>query len=106
MHIKRIYVIDNKGKTVFKGPVSNLKFKPESVKEMSIKLFNDENPCIIHESYAIEQLATEVERILLSKQTLEIRIDVKLQTELPELELMNYLNHTFKLDVKSWKSLI
>ncbi|MDG0889156.1 hypothetical protein P5915_07155 [Acholeplasma manati] len=100
MNIKKVKILDSQDKVVFKGPLSSLKFKTESIKKTSIELFNDDNPCIIHESYAIEQLANQAAQQLLSLNQNRLLIDEALIQLLSTMELEKYRNHTLELEVK------
>ncbi len=100
MNIKKVKILDSQDKVVFKGPLSSLKFKTESIKKTSIELFNDDNPCIIHESYAIEQLASQAAQQLLSLNQNRLLIDEALIQLLSTMELEKYRNHTLELEVK------
>ena len=100
MTIKKVSIIETTGKVVFKGALSSLKFKPESIRKTSIELFNDDNPCIIHESYAVEHLATKAEQLILSLNKKVLLIDEALIQQLVDIELGKYLNHHLELEVK------
>ena len=54
-----VYIKDYKNNVIYKGKVLNLPIKKESIKAKCIELFNDDDPCIIHESYAISKFADE-----------------------------------------------
>jgi hypothetical protein len=100
MSIKKVSIIDATGKVVFKGALSSLKFKKESIRKASIELFNDDNPCIIHESYAVEHLASKAEQSILSLNKKVLLIDEALIQQLLDIELAKYLNHHLELEVK------
>lgn len=55
-----VKIMDQHDKLIYKGKVINLPFKKQAVKEKCIELFNDDDPCIIHESYAINKFAEEI----------------------------------------------
>ncbi len=100
MPIKKVKILDSTGKVVFKGALSSLKFNKESIKKASIELFNDNNPCIIHESYVIEHLASKAEQFILSLNQKALLIDDILIQQLTDIELAKYLNHHLELEVK------
>lgn len=100
MNIKRIIITNLTGKVVYKGALSNFKFKHERIKAMCIELFNDENPCIIHESYAIEHLATSLEKVLLNLNQTTLIIDEALILLCPDIDLKPYLGFNLSLEVK------
>lgn len=41
--------------TVFNGRMSDIPIKPRAIKQKSIELFDDDDPCIIHQSYVIKE---------------------------------------------------
>lgn len=98
--IKKVIIKNSQGKVIFKGPLVNLKFKSESIKKTSIELFNDEDPCIIHQSYATETLASKVERYFNQKGLLSYIIDEALMDALDDVDFTNYIYHTLELEVK------
>ena len=55
MKIKLIITNENKD-VVFKGNAYDLPVQYEEIKKKSIELFNDDEPCIIHQSYAIQKI--------------------------------------------------
>ena len=101
MTIKKVFIINPQGKQVFKGTLSSLKFKTTAIKRVALELFNDDNPCIIHESYAVEHLASKVEKTLLLMHKTEIILDDSLIQQMEDLDLSSYKNHTLVLEVKS-----
>jgi hypothetical protein len=55
MKLKIIITNQNKD-IIFKGNPLNLPIKYLDIKKKSVELFDDEEPCIIHQSYAIQKL--------------------------------------------------
>jgi len=55
MKIKLIITDENK-EVVFRGNAYDLPVQYEEIKKKSIELFDDDEPCIIHQSYAIQKL--------------------------------------------------
>lgn len=100
MKIKKITILDASGKKVYKGGLVGLKYHKEAVKRVCIETFNDENPCIIHESYALSVLADQVELILLNLNRNKILITNELLSNLPDVDLTHYLGFTIELEVK------
>lgn len=98
--IKKVIIKNPQGKVLFKGPLINLKFKSESIKKTSIELFNDEDPCIIHQSYATETLASKIELYFNQKGLLSYTIDEAFMDALKDVDWTNYMNHTLELEVK------
>jgi len=55
--MKMKVIIENaKQEILFQGNPINLPVKEEDIKRVSIEMFRDENPCIIHQSYAVQKL--------------------------------------------------
>jgi hypothetical protein len=61
MHPKKITFIDQDGKTKLECKLNSLPLKDEKIIEKSIELFSDEEPCIIHKSFAIKKLLFEID---------------------------------------------
>jgi hypothetical protein len=55
MKLKIIITNSNKD-VIFKGNPLNLPIRYLDIKKKSVELFDDEEPCIIHQSYAIQKL--------------------------------------------------
>ncbi|MBU1143428.1 MAG: hypothetical protein KKH92_07265 [Firmicutes bacterium] len=50
-------MISNQNKEVlFQGNPVNLPIRYDAIKKKSVELFDDEEPCIIHQSYAIQKI--------------------------------------------------
>ncbi len=52
----KIVLSNQKNEIVFQGNPQNLPIRYEDIKKKSVELFDDEEPCIIHQSYAIQKL--------------------------------------------------
>lgn len=100
MKIKRIYIRDIHGKTLYKGPLMGLNFKKESVLDMCMELFSDPNPCVIHESYAIQKLSEEAEAHLTNNNLLTYEINRDFCNMLSMLDLNEYENMSFIIEAK------
>lgn len=57
-------IIENNDKTIYKGKMLNMPVKETSIKAKSIDLFDDEDPCIIHQSYVMKHFAEDLHTIL------------------------------------------
>jgi hypothetical protein len=55
MKLKLIIANHNK-EVIFQGNPVNLPIRYEDIKKKSVELFDDEEPCIIHQSYAIQKI--------------------------------------------------
>ncbi|MFA7055272.1 MAG: hypothetical protein WC134_01965 [Acholeplasmataceae bacterium] len=100
MKIKKIIIKDELGKVLFKGPLLNLTFKKDAIKRTCIELFNDDDPCIIHESYAIQKLSDDIERSLLSTNQKTFQIDQKFQKTYANIDFSLYDKCLLELEVK------
>lgn len=98
--IKKVIIKNPSGKIEFKGPLLNLKYKSESIKRTSLELFNDANPCIIHESYAVETLALKAETWFLKQGLIHYPVDESLMLALPDIDFSKYPNCSLELEVK------
>lgn len=50
-------VIERDGQSLFKGKLMSLPFRKEAVIQKSIELFDDDDPCVIHQSYVAKIFA-------------------------------------------------
>lgn len=57
--MKRKILVLRNDKEIFKGKVMTLPMKEEFIIKKSIELFDDAEPCIIHQSYIVKEYATE-----------------------------------------------
>lgn len=99
MKIKRVTILDENQKQVYKGKLIGLSYEKKAIIDTCIELFDDDSPCIIHESYAIQTLADHVEKALLDINEKNIQITDAYLEKLPMLN-QTYLNHTFEIEVK------
>lgn len=59
--MKQKVVISNREQVViYEGKALDIPIKMEAIRMKSFDLFNDPDPCIIHQSYAIHHLVTPV----------------------------------------------
>ena len=100
MKIKRIIIKDLDGKRLYKGSLIGLHYKKEAIASKCLELFNDENPCIIHESYAIESLSEVAEQLLINEKTKRIIISEVLKEKLKDIDLEDYTGMTLELETK------
>lgn len=61
---QRIIITDLSGQTIFDGKPITLPIYKEVMIEKSIELFDDEDPCVIHESYSIQKIVDELTALL------------------------------------------
>ena len=54
-------IIVKRGSTVlYKGNILNIPLKEKDVVEKSIEIFGDEDPCIVHLSFVVKELVTDL----------------------------------------------
>lgn len=61
---KKMKLTKSDGTVVFVGKPIDLPIKKDHIKKMSISLFNDPEPCVIHESYAVSKLTLDITNVL------------------------------------------
>lgn len=84
---QKIKIIRN-DETIFKGKAANVKIKEDFVINKSIEIFDDEEPCIIHQSYVIKEYANILLELFSSNKTKRILV----KDYLEELAFLNYEN--------------
>ena len=60
---QKVEILRN-GDSIFKKKIQNLPIKEEYIKQKSIELFDDEDPCIIHQSYVVKEYADDILSVL------------------------------------------
>ncbi len=100
MKIKKIIIKDELGKVLFKGPLLNLTYKKDAIKRTCIELFNDDDPCIIHESYAIQKLSGDIEKSLLNTNQIAFHINEEFQKTYANIDFSSYDQCLLELEVK------
>jgi hypothetical protein len=83
----KISIIQNE-KTIFDGKPLELPIKKEMLIKKSIEMFNDEDPCIIHQTYVIETLVDQ----LISKLKPNLNQSVEISSVLPEIDFIDIKN--------------
>ncbi len=56
---KKILITQNDQK-LYKGKMVNMPVKHSAIKEKSVELFDDDEPCIIHQSYCMKHFAEDL----------------------------------------------
>ncbi len=59
---------------LYKGKAANLPFKEAAIKEKSVELFADDEPCVIHQSYVAKHYAEEIKALFQSTQSTTLKI--------------------------------
>lgn len=58
--MKQKVIIKKDDSVLFKGKILNIPIKEDIIIKRSIEVFDDEDPCIIHQSYVIKDLCSEL----------------------------------------------
>lgn len=87
---QKVFIFRN-GEEIFKGKALNLPIKEEYLIKKSIELFDDEDPCIIHQSYVVKEFVNEFLELFKS----DVEINGK-----------NYANKLLFLDFKKIEELV
>lgn len=58
--MKKIIFIDKNGNEIMNVPVIEMPIHEKIIIEKSIELFNDDEPCIIHKTFAIRAIMFEI----------------------------------------------
>ena len=61
--MKQHVIIQENDKIIYEGRISDIPIKEASIIEKSIELFDDDDPCIIHQSYVIKEYVDVILRI-------------------------------------------
>ncbi len=71
--MKQKVEIKRNGESIFKKKIQNLPFKDEAINQRSIELFDDDEPCIIHQSYVIKEFVDEILEVLSDAKELQMK---------------------------------
>ena len=77
--VKKI-LIESNNTIIFKGSILNIPIKKEAIIKGSVELFDDDDPCIIHTSYVVKQLAEKLSQLLEQSDHQEIVLNDHLDT--------------------------
>lgn len=83
--MKYIIIIKKDNKIIFEGKPIHLPIKEAVLKEKSIEMFADEDPCIIHQSYIVELFCDQ----LVSKYKTRLDEEIILNSEIKEVNFIN-----------------
>lgn len=82
----KVQIFENEA-PVFKGKILTVPMKNEEVIKKSIELFDDEDPCIIHQSYVFKEFASSLLDLLQDNNNEIIAGNFK-----EELKFLDYTN--------------
>lgn len=81
------YIIISIGKKIlYDGRISDIPIKEEYIIKKSVELFDDDDPCIIHQSYVIKEYVDDLLRIFKREKSNAISVSNYLET----LSFLNY----------------
>lgn len=97
MKKKKTIKICRNDKTIFQGKFIDLPIKEEYIINKSIELFDDEDPCIIHQSYVIKEYTNQLLTLFKVHNT-SILHGKDYQEELAFLDYTELQNLAFELE--------
>jgi rRNA-processing protein FCF1 len=80
--------IKNDNKILFDGHPLDLPIKQEMLIDKSVEMFDDKNPCIIHQTYVIESFIDA----LITRFKKHLNEDIKLSREIEEIKFIDIKN--------------
>ena len=97
MKKKKKLKITRNEKTIFHGKFIDLPIKETYIIEKSIELFDEEDPCIIHQSYVIKEFADHLITLFKLNDT-TLLLGQEIQKEIEFLDYTDIENLTFVLE--------
>ena len=89
--------ISRNNEELFYGKPIDLPIKEQFIIDKSIELFDDEDPCIIHQSYVIKEFADQLITLFRANDTQTV-LGKDYITELAFLDVTDVENLTFELE--------
>ncbi len=68
-------IVKSHDNVIYKGKMVNMPVKETAIKEKSVELFEDDDPCIIHQSYVMKHFAQTLASLFEQKNTKTLRLD-------------------------------
>ena len=84
---------------LYDGNILNLPLKDKYITELSIKIFDDDDPCIIHQSYVIKELVSKLLNVFESHDN-KVLDAVDFMEEFDVVDFTDVSSLTFELAVK------
>ena len=103
MKKKKLKILRNE-KVIFQGKFIDLPIKETCIINKSIELFDDEDPCIIHQSYVIKEFADQLKTLFKVHKTNTI-LGKEYAKELSFLDYMDVQDLIFELEGWYYESL-
>ena len=95
----KVILKDSNGQTVFKGKAMNMPIKKDAIVKMCIEIFNDDDPCIIHQSYAVNKYVTEFLTLFEKNNTVDISLK-PYKDACSFIDIEDICNGTISIEVK------
>ena len=84
---------------LYDGNILNIPLKDKYINELSIEIFDDDDPCIIHQSYVIKELVSKLLELFKAQGKFMLHaIDFK--EEFDVIDFTDISSLTFELKVK------
>ncbi len=84
--MKEKVIIEKDGNIVFQGRILNMPIKEDHIISKSIEVFGDDEPCIIHQSFVVKELVTEILDLFSDNDTLLLHC----KDHLEQLSFINF----------------
>lgn len=72
--MKKTVVLKHGNDVLYEGNPLNMPFKDEAIKDKSLELFDDEDPCIIHQSHIAREFVKILQDVFENQDTGELRL--------------------------------
>ena len=72
--MKKRVTIKLGNEVLFEGDPLNIPFKEEAIRQKSLDLFDDDDPCIIHQSHIARDFAKTLQKVFAASETGELRL--------------------------------
>ncbi len=93
--MKQKIIIKDGNSIIFHGRIADMPIQEKAIIQKSIELFDDDDPCIIHQSYVIKEYVDIVLQLLKQEQPLDVQKHID---KLQFLALDNPQNCTISLE--------
>ncbi|MFP4178257.1 MAG: hypothetical protein ACLFTZ_05805 [Acholeplasmataceae bacterium] len=97
--MKQRIVIHRNDRTIFKGKPLRMPIKEEAIIKKSAELFNDPDPCIIHQSYARQKIVDRIMALFPKKSSKNIPLK-DYHDQLDELDVEDLEDCLIDIEVK------
>ncbi|KFZ26103.1 MAG: hypothetical protein KQ78_01668 [Candidatus Izimaplasma bacterium HR2] len=84
---------------LYDGNILNIPLKDKYITELSIEIFDDDDPCIIHQSYVIKELVSKLLE-LFKEQDKSLIHAIDFKEEFDVIDFTDISSLTFELKVK------